>query len=156
MAGDDAGSLGADACFATWKFTATSTTGICRSIPHRVAIAFRSVIGAERPVFRDGSIEPRADAAAGGSFPPNPHCEKIAAGPTARRKSLSISKSGRRYDLRALPTAKLPVPRVAPNGSGAETGEAEVPAGPPVELRLHAELILHGSTDPARRAEAAR
>ncbi|HET6325602.1 MAG TPA: DUF4912 domain-containing protein [Planctomycetaceae bacterium] len=52
------------------------------------------------------------------------------------------------YDLRALPTSKLPIPRVAPNGNGSEDGEVQVPAEPPVELRLHAELILHGSTDP--------
>ncbi|HEV8002912.1 MAG TPA: DUF4912 domain-containing protein [Planctomycetaceae bacterium] len=51
------------------------------------------------------------------------------------------------YDLRALPTAKL-LPRVATNGNGSEAGEADAPTGPPVELRLHAELILHGSTDP--------
>ena len=49
------------------------------------------------------------------------------------------------YDLRALPTAKAanghgPAPTVALNG------EAPLPA--PVELRLHAELIVHGSTDP--------
>jgi hypothetical protein len=65
----------------------------------------------------------------------------------SREVSLDLEKRPS-YDLRALPTAKLPVPRVAPNGSGAESGEAEAPAGPPVELRLHAELILHGSTDP--------
>jgi uncharacterized protein len=52
------------------------------------------------------------------------------------------------YDLRALPTAKLPVPRSNPNGNGSESGDNEAPAQPPVELRLHAELILHGSTDP--------
>jgi hypothetical protein len=52
------------------------------------------------------------------------------------------------YDLRALPTAKLPLPRVAPNGNSPENGESVVPGEPPVELRLHAELILHGSTDP--------
>jgi hypothetical protein len=52
------------------------------------------------------------------------------------------------YDLRALPTSKLPLPRVPSNGNALEPGGSEVPAGPPVELRLHAELILHGSTDP--------
>jgi hypothetical protein len=52
------------------------------------------------------------------------------------------------YDLRALPTAKLPVPRVVSNANSPESGETEVPGEPPVELRLHAELILHGSTDP--------
>jgi hypothetical protein len=52
------------------------------------------------------------------------------------------------YDLRALPTAKLPIPRAVSNGNTSEDGEAEAPAEPPVELRLHAELILHGSTDP--------
>jgi hypothetical protein len=52
------------------------------------------------------------------------------------------------YDLRALPTSKLPVPRVVSNGNSPESGETEVPSEPPVELRLHAELILHGSTDP--------
>jgi hypothetical protein len=52
------------------------------------------------------------------------------------------------YDLRALPTSKLPIPRAASNGNSSEDGEAMPPAEPPVELRLHAELILHGSTDP--------
>jgi uncharacterized protein len=52
------------------------------------------------------------------------------------------------YDLRALPTAKLPVTRIVSNGSDPDSGETEVPSEPPVELRLHAELILHGSTDP--------
>lgn len=52
------------------------------------------------------------------------------------------------YDLRALPTSKLPIPRVSSNANGSEDGEAEMPSEPPVELRLHAELILHGSTDP--------
>jgi uncharacterized protein len=52
------------------------------------------------------------------------------------------------YDLRALPTSKLPIPRAASNGKSSEDGEAEAPTEPPVELRLHAELILHGSTDP--------
>ena len=52
------------------------------------------------------------------------------------------------YDLRALPTAKLPVPRATSNGNGSEPGDPDAPGEPPVELRLHAELILHGSTDP--------
>jgi hypothetical protein len=52
------------------------------------------------------------------------------------------------YDLRALPTAKLPVTRVVLAGNDPEAGEIEVPSEPPVELSLHAELILHGSTDP--------
>jgi hypothetical protein len=52
------------------------------------------------------------------------------------------------YDLRALPTAKLG------NGHGSTTKPApagendEIELPPPVELRLHAELIVHGSTDP--------
>jgi hypothetical protein len=52
------------------------------------------------------------------------------------------------YDLRALPTSKLPIPRVSSSSNGSDDGEAETPSEPPVELRLHAELILHGSTDP--------
>jgi hypothetical protein len=52
------------------------------------------------------------------------------------------------YNLRALPTAKLG------NGHGMTTNtvparaEDEAVLPPPVELRLHAELIVHGSTDP--------
>jgi hypothetical protein len=52
------------------------------------------------------------------------------------------------YDLRALPTAK------PANGNGtvikavSANGESETILPPPVELCLHAELIIHGSTDP--------
>jgi hypothetical protein len=48
------------------------------------------------------------------------------------------------YDLRALPTAKLA------NGHSARAAGSEGEDGSPlpVELRLHAELIVHGSTDP--------
>lgn len=52
------------------------------------------------------------------------------------------------YNLRALPTAKLT------NGNGAIPkdvpidSEADPTLPAPVELRLHAELIVHGSTDP--------
>jgi uncharacterized protein len=52
------------------------------------------------------------------------------------------------YDLRALPTSKLPIPRPLANGSTSDSDEQPLSAEPPVELRLHAELILHGSTDP--------
>lgn len=64
-----------------------------------------------------------------------------------REVSLDLEKRPT-YDLRALPTSKLPVPRPASNGNGEKSDEPETPADPPVELRLHAELILHGSTDP--------
>jgi len=64
-----------------------------------------------------------------------------------REVSLDLEKKPT-YDLRALPTAKLPVPRVVSSGNNPEDGEIEVTGEPPVELKLHAELILHGSTDP--------
>jgi hypothetical protein len=50
------------------------------------------------------------------------------------------------YDLRALPTAKLGNGQAAAATVAGPDGEDILP--PPVELRLHAELIVHGSTDP--------
>jgi uncharacterized protein len=50
------------------------------------------------------------------------------------------------YDLRALPTAKLGNGHATGAAAAGEEGETVSP--PPVELRLHAELIVHGSTDP--------
>lgn len=47
------------------------------------------------------------------------------------------------YDLRALPTAQLR------NGNGSVDSGDEPHATPPIELRLHAELIIHGTTDPS-------
>jgi hypothetical protein len=49
------------------------------------------------------------------------------------------------YDLRALPTEKVGNGHSAARSAG-EEGDPVMP--PPVELRLHAELIIHGSTDP--------
>jgi hypothetical protein len=50
------------------------------------------------------------------------------------------------YDLRALPTAKMTNGHVTAAATGGAEGDDVLP--PPVELRLHAELIVHGSTDP--------
>jgi uncharacterized protein len=52
------------------------------------------------------------------------------------------------YDLRALPTSRLPVPRIVSSGDEVVSEETQILAEPPVELSLHAELILHGSTHP--------
>ncbi len=52
------------------------------------------------------------------------------------------------YDLRALPTAKLGNGHGAtPNAAPADADD-EIVLPAPVEFRLHAELIVHGSTDP--------
>jgi uncharacterized protein len=52
------------------------------------------------------------------------------------------------YNLRALPTSRLPVPRTVSSGDEVTSEETQIMAEPPVELSLHAELILHGSTHP--------
>ena len=50
------------------------------------------------------------------------------------------------YDLRALPTARMTNGHATAATTGGAEGDDVLP--PPVELRLHAELIVHGSTDP--------
>jgi uncharacterized protein len=52
------------------------------------------------------------------------------------------------YDLRALPAARLTNGHGAPARPTAAGASNEEILPPPVELRLHAELIVHGSTDP--------
>jgi len=86
---------------------------------------------------------------------PRPGSHSLRARDTARQRPAASASASTldlekmpSYDLRALPTAKLG------NGHGSTTKPApagendEIELPPPVELRLHAELIVHGSTDP--------
>jgi uncharacterized protein len=69
-------------------------------------------------------------------------------GPTNGGSAVSIDlEKTPSYDLRALPTSRLRAgqsSRVTPAGGD----DVELPPPLPVELRLHAELIVHGTTDP--------